>query len=687
MILPAIDIIGGECVRLAQGDYEKKQTYSKNPADIARKFEQSGSTFLHIVDLDGAASGSSQNLAQVQNILENTDLSVQVGGGIRNFEAAKRLFDLGVDRIILGTSAVNDKILLKKLLKQYGAQKIMVSVDARDEKVLTEGWLKDSSKFLSEFLEELKGIGIKTIIFTDINSDGMLKGPNWSNIKQVIAAGLNVIVAGGISSSSDLQKLKEIGAYGAIIGKALYEGMIDLTEAVEKFQLSNLTKRIIPCMDIKDGRVVKGTFFTDLKDAGDPVELAKKYSDLGADELVFLDITATVEKRKTLCELVKKIAENINIPFTVGGGINSIADIRDLLNSGADKVSIGSAAVRNPELVKKTAKAFGSQCVVISVDAKRFGDSWNIFIDGGCTNTGLDVLNFVREMEKLGAGELLVNSLDRDGTKQGYDTELLRAICCAVSIPVIASSGAGAKKDFLDAFNQANVDAVLAASVFHYGQIEIFDLKKYLQANLITMRPEKKDLSKLDFSKLNGLVPAIVQDADTLQVLMLGFMNRDAFEKTLTDGKVTFFSRSKNRLWQKGESSGNFLKVIEVKSDCDSDSLLILAKPEGPTCHTGTESCFGKSEFDLIQLFELIKERKKKMPENSYTSSLFSDGLDKIIAKIEEEAEEVARAAKSEGKQRLIEESCDLLYHLFVLLNNEDVTIADIQEELEKRHK
>ena len=197
----------------------------------------------------------------------------------------------------------------------------------------------------------------------------------------------------------------------------------------------------------------------------------------------------------------------------------------------------------------------------------------------------------------------------------------------------------------------------------------------------------KKDLSKLDFSKLNGLVPAIVQDVETLQVLMLGFMNKEALEKTLSEGRVTFFSRSRNHLWQKGETSGNFLKVIEIKADCDNDSLLIFAKPEGPTCHTGTESCFGKSEFDLLQLFKLIKERKRTMSENSYTSSLFSAGLDKIIAKIEEETEEVVRAAKTEGKQRLIEESCDLLYHLFVLLNNKNVTIADIQEELKKRHK
>ncbi|NIA31648.1 MAG: bifunctional phosphoribosyl-AMP cyclohydrolase/phosphoribosyl-ATP diphosphatase HisIE [Actinobacteria bacterium] len=197
----------------------------------------------------------------------------------------------------------------------------------------------------------------------------------------------------------------------------------------------------------------------------------------------------------------------------------------------------------------------------------------------------------------------------------------------------------------------------------------------------------KKDLSKLDFSKLNGLVPAIVQDVGTLEILMLGFMNQEALEKTLEDGKVTFFSRSKNRLWQKGETSGNFLKIVEIKADCDNDSLLILAKPAGPTCHTGNKSCFGKSQFSLLQLFQLIKERKKAMPEDSYTSSLFRGGLEKIIEKIEEESEEVVRAAKSEGKQRLIEESCDLIYHLFVLLNNEDISISDIEQELNKRHK
>lgn len=197
----------------------------------------------------------------------------------------------------------------------------------------------------------------------------------------------------------------------------------------------------------------------------------------------------------------------------------------------------------------------------------------------------------------------------------------------------------------------------------------------------------KKNLLKLDFEKMNGLVPAIVQDAETLEVLMLGFMNPEALEKTVADGKVTFFSRSKGRLWQKGESSGNFLQVVDIKMDCDNDSLLILAKPEGPTCHSGAQSCFGEMPFHLLKLFQLINERKKEMPKNSYTSKLFRTGLDGIIAKVEEEADEVVRAARFEGKQRLVEESCDLLYHLFVLLSNEAISLGDVEKELQKRHK
>ncbi|MDO8593944.1 MAG: imidazole glycerol phosphate synthase subunit HisF [bacterium] len=252
--------------------------------------------------------------------------------------------------------------------------------------------------------------------------------------------------------------------------------------------MSNLTKRIIPCLDVKDGRVVKGVNFKNLIDAGDPVALGKFYSDEGADELVFLDITATLDNRKTLRNLVERIAREINIPFTVGGGIKSISDIRELLTVGADKISIGSVAVKNPAFVKEASEYFGSQCIVISVDAKKKDSSWEIYINGGRDATGVDAISFAKEMEKLGAGELLVNSLDRDGTKKGFDIDLLNSMCDAVNIPVIASSGAGSARDFVKVFNETNVDAALAASIFHKGNISVRDLKKVLQENNLQIR-------------------------------------------------------------------------------------------------------------------------------------------------------------------------------------------------------
>jgi len=252
--------------------------------------------------------------------------------------------------------------------------------------------------------------------------------------------------------------------------------------------INNLAKRIIPCLDVKNGRVVKGTHFRELRDAGNPVELGKVYSDLGADELVFLDITATLENRKTFCELVESIAKKINIPFTVGGGISCLEDIRILLTAGADKVSICSSAVQNPDLVSQAAQYFGSQCIVISIDAKRKNNGWNVYIKGGSEATEVDAITLAKQMEQLGAGELLVNSLDRDGTKQGFDIALLKTICDTVNIPVIASSGAGNMQDFLDVFQKAKVDAALGASVFHYKEIGLKELKQFLFEHNVPIR-------------------------------------------------------------------------------------------------------------------------------------------------------------------------------------------------------
>ncbi|MEQ9309747.1 MAG: imidazole glycerol phosphate synthase subunit HisF [Balneolaceae bacterium] len=249
-----------------------------------------------------------------------------------------------------------------------------------------------------------------------------------------------------------------------------------------------LTKRIIPCLDIKNGRTVKGVNFLELRDAGDPVELAQRYSQEGADELVFLDITATLEKRKTLVELVTQIAKHINIPFTVGGGIKTVDEIEELLKAGADKVSLNSSIVRNPDLINLASEAFGAQAIVAAVDAKKTNNSWNVFVKGGTEDTGLDALKWMLEVEERGAGEILLTSMDKDGTKSGFDLDLLKIVNKSVRIPVIASGGAGTIQHCIDAIEIANSDAVLAASIFHFKEIEISDLKTKMAENGISVR-------------------------------------------------------------------------------------------------------------------------------------------------------------------------------------------------------
>ncbi|MBW1971456.1 MAG: imidazole glycerol phosphate synthase subunit HisF [Deltaproteobacteria bacterium] len=251
-----------------------------------------------------------------------------------------------------------------------------------------------------------------------------------------------------------------------------------------------VAKRIIPCLDVKEGRVVKGVQFLSLRDAGDPVENAKFYNDEGADEITFLDITASHEKRGIMIDVVKKCAEKIFMPFTVGGGIRSIEDIRDLLLAGADKVSINTAAVENPELVNESVKRFGTQCIVVAIDAKRKGDSWEVYTYGGRKPTGIDAIKWAKKVEEMGTGEILLTSMDRDGTKMGYDIELTRTIADSVTIPVIASGGAGKLEHLYEALKDGKASAVLAASIFHFREYSIRQCKEFLKSKGIPVRLE-----------------------------------------------------------------------------------------------------------------------------------------------------------------------------------------------------
>lgn len=268
-----------------------------------------------------------------------------------------------------------------------------------------------------------------------------------------------------------------------------------------------LAKRLIPCLDVKDGRVVKGINFINLADAGDPVEQAQFYDAEGADELVFLDITASHDKRQIVIDMIREVAARVFIPFTVGGGIRTAEEVRDILRAGADKVSVNSAAVNNPDLIRAGSRAFGSQCMVLAIDAKRIGDEsrgrWEVYINGGRIAAGLDAIDWAKQGEQLGAGEILLTSMDRDGTRRGYDLELLAAVANSVKIPVIASGGAGSMEHFREAFTIGGADAVLAASLFHYRELSIGETKAYLERNGIYVRnvlreyPEARESKKL----------------------------------------------------------------------------------------------------------------------------------------------------------------------------------------------
>ena len=492
LVIPAIDIHNGKCVRLFQGDFGKVTEYSDNPVQIARGWADQGAQMLHVVDLDGAKAGQPVNLDVVRRIAGETSLPVQLGGGLRTPVHAESAFAAGATRVIMGTAACDDSGILRELIRLYG-DRIMVSIDCDRGVVMTDGWLRSSRLTAGELARRMLDLGIRTVVYTDVSRDGTLRGVNVDAIADLLSTGVSVIAAGGVGSPDDLRRLKPLkpqGLLGVIIGRALYTGAIKLADALRVAG----SRRIIPCLDTKDGRVVKGVGFKRLKDAGDPLELALAYEDEGADELVLLDISATEEGRGTCLDAVRRISSALSIPLTVGGGIGSLDDARRVLDAGACKVGINTAAVRNPELVEAAARAFGSHRIVVAIDAAASPDAnpdagrWVVCVSGGKQRTQLDLVEWARTVERLGAGEILLTSIDRDGATGGYDLCQIRAVSQAVSIPVIASGGAGALEHFRSAFVEGGADAALAASVFHFGVLRVGEVKEYLAKEGVDVR-------------------------------------------------------------------------------------------------------------------------------------------------------------------------------------------------------
>lgn len=484
-LIPSLDLLNGRVVRLTRGDFSTARVYGE-PEEVLDALDVPRGARLHVVDLEASRSGRPIETGIVRR-LARRDLVVQVGGGIRSLDDARRWLDCGAERIVVGTVAANSPSLLASLVETFGVSRVVPAVDVRDGVVRVDGWERDAGASLREIFARIESLGIAEALVTDIARDGALRGPSFALYRQLKAmTHVKIIASGGVSTTSDvvsLARLPNVG--GCVIGKALLERRIDPARTRARVAVPNaIPERVIPCLDVRDGRVVKGVAFTNIRDAGDPVECAMRYEEEGADELVMLDISATDRGTGTAVEVVRRVAGSLFIPLTVGGGVRDVADFRAMLQAGADRVAINSAALRRPELIRECADEFGVQAVVVSCDAK----GGFAAIRGGRELTRVGVIDWCRRAEELGAGEILLTSIDRDGTNRGFDIELLRAVTSSIDIGVIASGGAGRVDHFRDAIESGGARAVLAASLFHDRVLAVGDVKRYLAAEGIPVR-------------------------------------------------------------------------------------------------------------------------------------------------------------------------------------------------------
>jgi imidazole glycerol-phosphate synthase subunit HisF len=480
-LIASLDLLNGRVVRLTHGDFATARVYG-DPDAVLDSLEVPRGARLHVVDLEASRSGHPIE-TKIVTRLASRDLIVQVGGGIRSLDDARRWFDCGAERIVVGTVAAESPALLAALVAAFGAERIVPAIDVRDGVVRTDGWSRASSTSLSDVFTRIESLGIPEALVTDIARDGALRGPSFALYRQLRAlTRIRLIASGGVSTRSDLVSLARLGnVSGCVIGRALLEERLRLTD----MPVANaIPERIIPCLDVRDGRVVKGVSFENIRDAGDPVECAKRYENEGADELVMLDISATDRGRATALDTVRRVAESLFIPLTVGGGVRTIDDFRALLRAGADRVAINTAALLRPELVRECAEEFGVQAVVVSCDAK----GGFAAVRGGREITDVDAAEWCVRAEELGTGEILLTSVDRDGTNSGFDVELLRSVTSRLKIGVIASGGAGSLDHFRDAIESGGARAVLAASLFHDRVLTVADVKRYLAAEGIPVR-------------------------------------------------------------------------------------------------------------------------------------------------------------------------------------------------------
>jgi cyclase len=488
-VIPSLDLLNGAVVRLTRGDFSTATVYG-DPESVLDSLNVPDESRLHVVDLEASRSGKPLETNAVKRIAAR-DLRVQVGGGIRSLADARRWLDCGAQKVVIGTVAADSPDVLRAIVEDAGASRVVAAVDVLDGEVRVAGWSRTARTSLADVLSSITSLGIEEALITDISRDGALRGPSFAMYRGLSGAPsygvpLRLIASGGIATVSDVVSLARIRNVGAcVIGKALLERRIDLAGARARAATPNaIPERIIPCLDVRDGHVVKGVNFVNIRDAGDPVECAMRYEAEGADELVILDISATDANRNIALDTVRRVADSLFIPLTVGGGVRSVEDFRALLHAGADRVAINTAAIRDPALITRCANEFGVQAVVLSCDAR----ASEVMVRSGKESTGLKAVEWCRHAEALGAGEILLTSVDRDGTNRGFDVELLRSVTSAVKIGVIASGGAGRLEDFRDAIESGGARAVLAASLFHDRVLTVGDVKQYLEREGIPTR-------------------------------------------------------------------------------------------------------------------------------------------------------------------------------------------------------
>jgi cyclase len=482
-VIPSLDLLNGAVVRLTRGDFSTATIYG-DPESVLDSLHVPDESRLHVVDLEASRSGKPLETSAVKRLAAR-ELRVQVGGGIRSLADARRWLDCGAQKVVIGTVAADSPDVLRAIVEDAGASRVVAAVDVLDGEVRVAGWSRAARTSLAGVLSSITSLGIEEVLITDISRDGALRGPSFA-MYRALPENIRVIASGGVSTVSDVVSLARIRNIGAcVIGKALLERRIDLADARARAATPNaIPERIIPCLDLRDGRVVKGVNFVNIRDAGDPVECAMRYEAEGADELVILDISATDANRNIALDTVRRVADSLFIPLTVGGGVRTVEDFRALLRAGADRVAINTAAIRDPALIARCANEFGVQAVVLSCDAR----GGEVIVRSGKESTGLSAVDWCRRAEALGAGEILLTSVDRDGTNRGFDVELLRSVTSALKIGVIASGGAGRLEDFRDAIESGGARAVLAASLFHDRILTVGDVKQFLEREGIPTR-------------------------------------------------------------------------------------------------------------------------------------------------------------------------------------------------------